>query len=168
MHDASFMTMNIHPHLHPPQHIWKIFLPQSRIKKPMQRPLFSYHLCRAKDVSIKKLSPGSWKHTPIQNACNALEPAAPSSYSSCIPTSTPLSSSSSPFCETPVWSVLRNPTACDRNAVFPARLMMPTVEARIRVVSLGCYDEDSGRHTLPALYWVTLCWVCFLHSFPLQ
>src|SRR5438874_12669060 len=22
--------------------------------------------------------------------------------------------------------------------------------------------------TLPALYWVTLCWVCFLQSFPLQ
>ena len=25
-----------------------------------------------------------------------------------------------------------------------------------------------GRGTLPALYWVTLCWVCFLHSLPLQ
>ena len=28
--------------------------------------------------------------------------------------------------------------------------------------------EVGMRRTLPALYWVTLCWVCFLHSLPLQ
>ena len=26
----------------------------------------------------------------------------------------------------------------------------------------------NGYGTLPALYCVTLCWVCFLHSLPLQ
>lgn len=34
------------------------------------------------------------------------------------------------------------------------------------VVGIG--GEGEGEGTLPALYWVTLCWVCFLHSLPLQ
>lgn len=36
------------------------------------------------------------------------------------------------------------------------------------VMVTGGRKKGGKRFTLPALYWVTLCWVCFLHSLPLQ
>src|SRR5205814_1704208 len=67
----------------------------------------------------------------------------------------------------------RNRTACGRIVAYPARRGKPVEWVSSPVPS--CPPGTSRRlsrcrdqRTLPALYWVTLCWVCFRHSLPLQ
>lgn len=63
-------------------------------------------------------------------------------------------------------------------------LGLTTVTGLLTVVTTLSLSEEGGldwglvfargnqkwyfEHTFPALYWVTLCWVCFLQSLPLQ
>lgn len=110
---------------------------------------------------------GKRRHTPAQNVYSALAPIAPWSCKLCILVSKQPSSWSWPFCGKQVSSDHHIQIACDHIDAFLVRLRKPGRRKKTLSVA-GQRALKWLLRTFPALYWVTLCWVCFLQSLPLQ
>jgi len=143
---------------------------------PIPYPSCNHHL-RSNDSTmhilhspkIPKQHPSSSCHHQARNVCTVSTPTAPLSCKPCILVSVPPSSLFWPSCGRRVSSALRIRIVCDRSGAFLGRLRRP--RAKRGGISYGFRKvEGRGRwegRTLPALYCVTLCCVCFLHVLPL-
>ncbi|KAL4987009.1 hypothetical protein BDW68DRAFT_116097 [Aspergillus falconensis] len=105
--------------------------------------------------------------TPTRSACSASERAASWSCTECTRDAGRPSWWSSPSCGRRAWSDHRNRSASGRNGAYPGQIGRPGQSHPYQYPFSAC-RWDAVVFTFPALYWVTLCWVCLWHSLPLQ